>query len=333
MDYQRIRNRRYEGVSGSRVHWVFIYKVLLRKSSSWQTWTDNNDQLLLTLQFVIAWVWLCCLKILINFDDLFVISEGFGFRHVQVILLFLCLTITYAERVNMSVAIVAMTDRNSTNPDFQEFDWGEREKSLVLSSFFWGYVITQIPGGQMAKKYGGKIMLLVSITLCSLLNLLTPKFAEFGDWPAVACLRVVQGLCQGVIFPSTHTLLAQWVSAMTHSRKCIVWSSVFQAPPCERGTIGTYCYSGAQFGTVVMLAVSGVLASSSMGWPSIFYLSGVAGLVWSILYFFYGASSPSDCPGRISSEERQFIESSLNTGEHGSGVGCVKIFPMPSGFN
>jgi MFS transporter, ACS family, solute carrier family 17 (sodium-dependent inorganic phosphate cotransporter), member 5 len=70
-----------------------------------------------------------------------------------------------------------------------------------------------------------------------------------------------------------------------------------------------------------MLAVSGVLASSSMGWPSIFYFSGVAGLVWSILYFFYGASSPSDCPEKISTEERNFIESSLNTGgDHGSRV-------------
>jgi MFS transporter, ACS family, solute carrier family 17 (sodium-dependent inorganic phosphate cotransporter), member 5 len=68
-------------------------------------------------------------------------TEGFGFRHVQVVLIFLCLTITYAERVNMSVAIVAMTDKNSTNPDFPEYQWNEREKSLILSSFFWGYVV------------------------------------------------------------------------------------------------------------------------------------------------------------------------------------------------
>lgn len=163
-------------------------------------------------------------------------------------------------------------------------------------------------GGQLAKKFGGKIMLLISILLCSLLNLLTPKFAEFGGWQAVVCLRVVQGLCQGVIFPSTHTLLAKW------------------APPSERGTIGTYCYSGAQFGTVLMLAVSGVLAESSMGWPSIFYLSGMAGLVWSILYFFYGSSSPADCNGRISPEEKHFIESSLHTsGDHSSGVSHLNL--------
>lgn len=194
----------------------------------------------------------------------------------------------------MSVAIVAITDRNGTNPDFPEYEWNEQDKSMVLSSFFWGYVVTQIPGGQLAKRLGGKIMLLTSITLCSLLALLTPTFAAYG-WQAVVGLRVVQGLCQGCIFPSTHTLLAKW------------------APPSERGTIGTYCYSGAQFGTVVMLGISGVLASSSMGWPSIFYFSGVAGMVWSILWFFYGASSPSDCQDRISPEERHFIESSLNT--------------------
>lgn len=136
-------------------------------------------------------------------------------------------------------------------------------------------------------------MLLTSITLCSLLSLLTPTFAAYG-WQAVVALRVIQGLCQGCIFPSTHTILAKW------------------APPSERGTIGTYCYSGAQFGTVVMLSLSGVLASSSMGWPSIFYFSGVAGMVWSIIWFFYGSSSPADSEDRISSEERQFIESSLN---------------------
>lgn len=49
----------------------------------------------------------------------FTFTDGFGVRHVQAFLLFLCLSITYALRVNFSVAIVAMTDKNSTNPDFE----------------------------------------------------------------------------------------------------------------------------------------------------------------------------------------------------------------------
>ncbi|KAG5684637.1 hypothetical protein PVAND_013857 [Polypedilum vanderplanki] len=238
-------------------------------------------------------------------------SDGLGFRHVQVLLIFLCLTIAYAQRVNMSVAIVAITDRNNTNPDFPEYIWDEGQKAMILSSFFWGYVVTQIPGGQLAKRVGGKIMLLFAISLCSLLNLLTPLFASFG-FQAIVGLRVVQGLCQGCIFPSTHTLLAKW------------------APPSERGTIGTYCYSGAQFGTVVMLAISGVLASSAMGWPSIFYISGVAGIVWSIIWMFYGSSSPADSRDKISVEERHFIESSLS--EHTTGDARVVETPWKQIF-
>ena len=71
-----------------------------------------------------------------------------------------------------------------------------------------------------------------------------------------------------------------------------------------------------------MLAVSGVLASSAMGWPSIFYLSGVFGLVWAILFMFYGSSSPADSRDRISPEERHFIETSLNT------TGDAKVYPL-----
>lgn len=42
---------------------------------------------------------------------------GLGVRHVQMLLLFLGLTVGFAMRVNISVAVVAMTE-DSVNPDF-----------------------------------------------------------------------------------------------------------------------------------------------------------------------------------------------------------------------
>jgi len=42
----------------------------------------------------------------------------FGVRHLQCILVFFGLAVAYSLRVNLSVAIVAMTDRNASNPDF-----------------------------------------------------------------------------------------------------------------------------------------------------------------------------------------------------------------------
>lgn len=50
---------------------------------------------------------------------IFLISDAiYGVRHTQVILLFVMLVIAYGMRVNLSVAIVAMTDPEaSSNPD------------------------------------------------------------------------------------------------------------------------------------------------------------------------------------------------------------------------
>lgn len=95
-------------------------------------------------------------------------------------MLFFALTVAYALRVNLSVAIVAMVDRKAANKDYEEFDWDEETKSVILSSFFWGYVVTQIPAGQLAQRYGPKILLLFSIGVCSLLAVLTPFCAHAG---------------------------------------------------------------------------------------------------------------------------------------------------------
>ncbi|XP_055381833.1 putative inorganic phosphate cotransporter isoform X2 [Condylostylus longicornis] len=185
-----------------------------------------------------------------------------------------------------------MTSKNDTNPDFEEYKWDEKTKSLLLSSFFWGYVVTQVPGGYLSQKYGSRPMLFFGVLICSLLAILTPICASLGDWQFVCALRVAQGFCQGVVFPSTHNLLSKW------------------APVEERGKLGTWCYAGAQFGTVIMLASSGIIASSRLGWPSIFYISGSTGIIWSIFWFIYGSSTPAQHK-TISDDERKFIETSL----------------------
>ncbi|XP_054738585.1 putative inorganic phosphate cotransporter isoform X1 [Anastrepha obliqua] len=251
-------------------------------------------------------------------DDNEVVSKGgcclgFGVRHFEAFLIFFSLAVVYSLRVNLSVAIVAMTDK-SANADFDEFDWNETTKSLLLSSFFWGYIITQVPGGALARKFGGKITLLCGVLACSLLAILTPIFAQIGDWKLVCALRVAQGLTQGMVFPSTHTLLSKW------------------SPLEDRGTLTTYCYSGSQFGTAVMMATSGIIASSSMGWPGIFYLSGGIGVIWAILWAIWGANSPAESK-LISPEEKKFIEQSHGNSseEHSTParIPWVKFFTSP----
>lgn len=67
----------------------------------------------------------------------------------------------YSLRVNLSVAIVAMTEKrnvtlqNGTIVQEQDFNWDSTEQGLVLSSFFYGYILTQLIGGYLGSKFGG----------------------------------------------------------------------------------------------------------------------------------------------------------------------------------
>ena len=50
-----------------------------------------------------------------------------------------------------------------TLSDFQlqkgEFNWSRGVQGWILSAFFVGYIVTQLPGGWMANKFGAKIII------------------------------------------------------------------------------------------------------------------------------------------------------------------------------
>lgn len=72
----------------------------------------------------------------------------------------------------------------------------------------------------------------------------------------------------------------------------------------------TFLFLGTQLGIVVTNFTAGYLAASSSGWPSIFYSTGLAGVIWAVVWLILGADSPDTHP-RISRAEREFIKSSL----------------------
>ena len=163
-------------------------------------------------------------------------------------------------------------------------------QGLILGSFFYGYVTTQIPGGFLAEKYGGKWIYGLGTLCTAILTLLTPLAAEAGAGTFIA-LRVLEGLGEGVTYPAMHALMAKW------------------APLQERSRTVSVIAAGAQFGTVVSFPISSVL-SANMGWPSVFYFFGVCGLIWFIFWCLLVFNNPAVHP-RISSSEKRYIESNI----------------------
>ncbi|XP_017478656.1 PREDICTED: putative inorganic phosphate cotransporter [Rhagoletis zephyria] len=216
----------------------------------------------------------------------------FGMRHLQTLLLFFNIMVVYFSRLNVAVSVVAMTNANTTNPNFPEYNWNEKHKSYIISSFYWGYVFTQLPGGYVSRLFGSKVVMLTT-TLCSAIcSLLTPYLISWGGWQAYCGIRIIMGLSQGAMFPAIHQHLGMW------------------SPKSERTLLGTLSHSGAEIGIIMAMGVSGLIAASSLGWPGISYISGGACIAWCLIWQIF-AYNNAPSARFITPEECQYIEADL----------------------
>lgn len=74
-----------------------------------------------------------------------------------------------------------------------DFDWSEELQGVILSSFYYGYVLSHFPGGWLAERCGGKHTLGLGVLSTALTTLLTPLAAHQGPGYLIA-LRVIMGL-------------------------------------------------------------------------------------------------------------------------------------------
>ncbi|XP_055627263.1 vesicular glutamate transporter 2-like [Toxorhynchites rutilus septentrionalis] len=217
-------------------------------------------------------------------------------RYVVVLMAFLGFLNAYTMRVNLSVAIVAMTanrtilHENGTVSYEKHFDWSSSVQGHVLSSFFYGYILTQIPGGYISNRFGANNVFGVGVGTTAILTLLTPTAAYAGiGW--LFAVRVLEGMFQGVSFPCMHVLWSRW------------------APPSERSRMVMFSFAGVFAGTIIAMPMSGVLAET-LSWESIFYVFGTVGCVWYIGWWLIVKRSPEE-DTLISFKEKEFILQSL----------------------
>ncbi|CAG9769193.1 unnamed protein product [Ceutorhynchus assimilis] len=214
-----------------------------------------------------------------------------GVRHVQALLMFFYMLVTMLTRSTMSIAVVAMTDNStSTNPDIVYYDW--TNNNIILSSFYWTYIILQPFSGYFFKQFGLRRCLLGTMILNGIAFTLIPSAAAgFGYMGVIAC-RMIQGLLQGFTFPACHAALGLW------------------APVNERSKLTVLIYSGSNVGVMLAMLITGYISSSLYGWPLVFYLFGTTALLWCIAWFLLGFDSPAKHP-RISEAEKHYIMESL----------------------
>ncbi|XP_022237128.1 sialin-like isoform X2 [Limulus polyphemus] len=171
-----------------------------------------------------------------------------------------------------------------------EFVWDENIQGLILGAFFYGYCITQLPGGVLADRFNAKWIFGGGIFVTAVLSLLTPVAARHSV-EAFIVVRVLEGLGEGVTFPSLFSLLSHWT------------------PIQERSTLTGITGSGANLGMVITLPVSALLCEYGFdgGWPSVFYVFGFCGVIWFLFWSLLVTNTPESHP-RISEEELIYIQ-------------------------
>jgi sugar phosphate permease len=208
------------------------------------------------------------------------------------IFIFVNTMICYFDRVNFSVAAPTI---------MEHFNWDMGVLGLAMSMFGVGYILTQIPAGLLSDKFGGRKVLAGGSVGWSVFTLLTP----FAGTPLLMYLvRGLLGLAEGLNFPGSTSVLSRWV------------------PRKARARIQGLNLSGVAAGPLIATPLT-VWIMTAFGWKTVFYLYGVLGFVWAVVWLFYSTEKPSEHKG-MTSEDLREIESS-QAAEEGVSVGDAPI--------
>ncbi len=189
---------------------------------------------------------------------------GLAFPHVMVLLSALCGLLNYADRVNMSVAIIALGEA---------YGLSVAQRGVVLSSFFFGYTPSQLLAALLCRRLGAKKVLGFGAAGWSLFTFLTPAAAARGMPTLVAC-RVAMGLTEGVAFPSMYHVFGEWV------------------PAEQRGRAMAALSTGVGAGTTIALVASPHIIRIA-GWEAVFHLFGAAGGIWLAAWIVLARDAPT----------------------------------------
>lgn len=187
-------------------------------------------------------------------------------RHTSLLIVFSVWIVSYLDRMVMSTAIPYIAE---------EFALSPAAMGVVMSAFFAGYALCQIPGGILSDKFGARKVLTIAILWWSALTALTGAAASLAQ---MLWIRVFFGVGEGVAPASTWKALANWTPAKDRAfANAIMMSSNSLGP------------------ALAPLFVVGIMAA--WGWREVFYVLFIPGLLMALWVWFFLPDNPKDKRG------------------------------------
>lgn len=178
-----------------------------------------------------------------------------NWKYVILFLLFLGWSLGNLDRFIINYAILDIS---------KDLHLNASSTGIILSSFFAGYALMQIPGGWLADRFGFKKVITIAVLLWSLFTVFTGMAWSFAS---IIIIRFLFGLGEGSYFPSASKGIAGWFPQQERSRAMSFLLS-----------------SGTIMGVVTPILATQLMQTIS--WRSIFYIIGAIGLVITVLLVF-----------------------------------------------
>jgi len=198
-------------------------------------------------------------------------------RYKVLILLFLISTISYLDRVCISVAGPRMQADLNLAPD----QWG-----WVVGAFVLTYALLAVPSARLGERFGGRRVLTTIVTWWSAFTFLTGLAINY---PMLVITRLLFGAGESGAYPITTGALARWF------------------PQAERARAVGVVWMAARIGG----ALSPVLVvpiQEAYGWRMSFFVLSFAGLAWAAVWYAWYRDNPAEKRGVPAAELEEIRE-------------------------
>ncbi|XP_073832864.1 major Facilitator Superfamily Transporter 17 [Musca autumnalis] len=201
-------------------------------------------------------------------------------------------TTTTAHNISVipaAEAFIATSAEQGHQPQY--YNWSGSIQSVINSSFFWCYVLSQVFGGIATQKFGTKKVFGWSQFATALCSLLMPAGADI-HYGVLIALRSIQGCASGLTWPAMYAVVGYWIPLIERSR----FMSSFQ---------------GFSIGTGLTFVLGGFI-TKRFGWQYVFYTTGSLGMLWCVFWYLLAYNTPQEHP-RITKDELEYIEINISS--------------------
>ncbi|MEO6920970.1 MAG: MFS transporter [Collimonas sp.] len=205
------------------------------------------------------------------------VLEKANHKYVVLALLYLGWCVSYIDRAAITFAVTHIAG---------DFHLEPAQLGILLSSFFLGYSLMQLPGGWLSDRFGSRPVIVVSILLWSIFTGVT---GVAWSLTSMVLIRFVFGLGEGA-FPAA-------------SVKGV--AEVFSKE--ERPKMSALLMSSNYVGSMLApLIVAPMIIH--FGWRNVFHYMGIAGLFFSAAYWFFIKPAKARSVGQGSAAGKKKID-------------------------